>query len=96
MKSGKLRVLAVVCIAVLGVLAAAAAFAAGPNIGVLIYKYDDTYISTVRNALNKAFDGKAEITMQDGKGDQATQNDQLDVMISKVKMLPPPLGKYFL
>jgi methyl-galactoside transport system substrate-binding protein len=70
--------------AVLGILAAAAAaFAAGPNIGVLIYKYDDTYISTVRNALNKALDGKAEITMQDGKGDQATQNDQLDVMIAK-------------
>jgi methyl-galactoside transport system substrate-binding protein len=70
--------------AMLGILAAAAAaFAAGPNIGVLIYKYDDTYISTVRNALNKAFEGKAEITMQDGKGDQAAQNDQLDVMISK-------------
>ena len=27
--------------------------------------------------------GKAEIIMQDGKGDQATQNDQLDVMIEK-------------
>ncbi|MDR1578941.1 MAG: galactose ABC transporter substrate-binding protein [Synergistaceae bacterium] len=83
MKSGKSRVLLAVCIALLGIFAAAAAFAAGPNIGVLIYKYDDTYISTVRNALNKAFEGKAEITMQDGKGDQATQNDQLDVMISK-------------
>lgn len=54
-----------------------------PQIGVLIYKYDDTYISTVRNALEAAFDGKAEISMQDGKGDQATQNDQLDVMISR-------------
>ncbi|MDR1133848.1 MAG: galactose ABC transporter substrate-binding protein [Synergistaceae bacterium] len=84
MKSVKARVLLAVCMAVLGILAAAAAaFAAGPNIGVLIYKYDDTYISTVRNALNKALDGKAEITMQDGKGDQATQNDQLDVMIAK-------------
>jgi methyl-galactoside transport system substrate-binding protein len=59
------------------------ASAAAPNIGVLIYKYDDTYISTVRNALTKALDGKATMTMQDGKGDQATQNDQLDVMISK-------------
>ena len=26
---------------------------------------------------------KAEVIMQDGKGDQATQNDQLDVMIEK-------------
>ena len=54
-----------------------------PDVGVLIYKYDDTYISTVRNALEAALDGKANVSMQDGKGDQATQNDQLDVMISK-------------
>ncbi|MCQ4725496.1 galactose ABC transporter substrate-binding protein [Anaerotignum faecicola] len=54
-----------------------------PTVGVLIYKYDDTYISTVRNALETALNGKAEIIMQDGKGDQATQNDQLDVMIEK-------------
>lgn len=59
------------------------ALAAQPKIGILIYKYDDTYISTVRNALNKALAGKAQISMQDGKGDQATQNDQLDVMIQK-------------
>lgn len=59
-----------------------------PTVGVLIYKYDDTYISTVRNALQTALDGKAEVIMQDGKGDQATQNDQLDVLIEKgVKVL---------
>lgn len=57
--------------------------AALPKIGVLIYKYDDTYISTVRNAIETALNGKAEVIMQDGKGDQATQNDQLDVMIEK-------------
>jgi methyl-galactoside transport system substrate-binding protein len=54
-----------------------------PVIGVLIYKYDDTYISTVRAAITAAANGKAEIIMQDGKGDQATQNDQLDVLIEK-------------
>lgn len=54
-----------------------------PTVGVLIYKYDDTYISTVRNALETALNGKAEVIMQDGKGDQATQNDQLDVLIEK-------------
>jgi methyl-galactoside transport system substrate-binding protein len=68
---------------VMAMLMATAAMAANPKIGILIYKYDDTYISTVRNALNKALDGKAEISMQDGKGDQATQNDQLDVMIER-------------
>ncbi len=60
-----------------------AAQAAEPTVGALIYKYDDTYISTVRNALSNALAGKAALTMQDGKGDQATQNDQLDVMIAR-------------
>ncbi len=59
------------------------AFAGQPRIGVLIYKYDDTDISTVRNAPTKALDGKANAIMQDGKGDQATQNDQLDVMLAR-------------
>ncbi len=67
---------------VVGVFAAVSA-EDKPSIGVLIYKYDDTYISTVRNALTAALDGKADVSMQDGKGDQATQNDELDVMISK-------------
>lgn len=61
-----------------------AVFAADlPNVGILIYKYDDTYISTVRNAIEKYAENVIEITMQDGKGDQATQNDQLDVFIQK-------------
>lgn len=54
-----------------------------PVFGVLIYKYDDTYISTVRAAIMAASEGKAEIIMQDGKGDQAVQNDQLDVLIER-------------
>ncbi|MCC8181337.1 MAG: galactose ABC transporter substrate-binding protein [Planctomycetes bacterium] len=59
------------------------AAAGQPRIGVLIYKYDDTYISTVRNALSRALDGKDNVIMQAGKGDQASQNDQLDVMIAR-------------
>ena len=54
-----------------------------PKVGVLMFKYDDTYTSTVRNAINAALDGKAEVIMQDGKNDQGTQNDQLDVLIEK-------------
>jgi methyl-galactoside transport system substrate-binding protein len=54
-----------------------------PTVGVLIYKYDDTYISTVRKAIEKYSADVLDITMQDGKGDQATQNDQLDVFIQK-------------
>lgn len=58
----------------------------GVTFGVLIYKYDDTYISTVRTAIEK-YAGEAATTivldMQDGQGDQAKQNDQIDVLIEK-------------
>ncbi|MDR2725044.1 MAG: galactose ABC transporter substrate-binding protein [Candidatus Adiutrix sp.] len=57
--------------------------AAGPNLGILIYKYDDAYISTVRNALGQALKDKAAFTMLDGQGDQALQNSQLDAMLEK-------------
>ena len=54
-----------------------------PVIGVAIYKYDDTYISTVRQAIEKEARGKAELLINDGKGDQGTQNDQIDLLIQK-------------
>jgi len=54
-----------------------------PQIGVCIYKYDDTYISTVRQSLEKAADGKAQLLLNDGKNDQGTQNDQIDLLIQK-------------
>lgn len=56
------------------------------TMGILIYKYDDTYISTVRSAIEKyAKEANVAITldMQDAQGDQAKQNDQLDVLIEK-------------
>lgn len=56
------------------------------TVGVLVYKYDDTYISTVRAAIDKyakASDVEVNLDMQDGQGDQARQNDQLDVLIQK-------------
>lgn len=53
------------------------------KIGVLIYKYDDTYISTVRQALEAKAKGRAELYLNDGKGDQGTQNDQVDLLLQK-------------
>lgn len=56
------------------------------TIGVLVYKYDDTYISTVRTAMEKYAGEQTEVVvldMQDGQGDQAKQNDQLDILIEK-------------
>lgn len=54
-----------------------------PTLGVCFYKYDDTYISTVRQALEKEAEGKVKLLLNDGKGDQGTQNDQIDLLIEK-------------
>ncbi len=85
MRNRSLKTMMAVCGIIMGFafMMVSQAQAGQPRIGVLIYKYDDTYISTVRNALTKALDGKANVTMQDGKGDQASQNDQLDVMLAR-------------
>ncbi|HHW01082.1 MAG TPA: galactose/glucose ABC transporter substrate-binding protein MglB [Clostridiaceae bacterium] len=55
------------------------------TIGVCIYKYDDTYMSSVRQAIEKeaAAVPNVELLMNDSKGDQATQNDQIDILIEK-------------
>ncbi|MEE1043175.1 MAG: galactose ABC transporter substrate-binding protein [Clostridia bacterium] len=54
-----------------------------PIIGVCLYKYDDTYISTVRQELENIVGDKAVLYLNDGKGDQGTQNDQIDLLIQK-------------
>lgn len=56
------------------------------KVGVFLYKFDDTYISTVRQALQDIQtenDGKVEFEFFDGKGDQATQNDTIDTALQK-------------
>lgn len=56
------------------------------KVGVCLYKFDDTYISTVRQSLEKIQkenEGKVEFTFYDGKGDQATQNDSIDTLLEK-------------
>lgn len=54
-----------------------------PTIGVTIYKYDDNFMSFVRQAIQTAGKDKATIEMNDSQNSQATQNDQVDTMISK-------------
>ncbi|WP_291649660.1 galactose ABC transporter substrate-binding protein [Clostridium sp.] len=56
------------------------------KVGVCLYKFDDTYISTVRQSLEKIQSenpDKVEFTFYDGKGDQATQNDSIDTLLQK-------------
>ena len=57
--------------------------AGGTTIGVAIYKFDDTFMSYVRNAIQANAEGKAQIEMVDSQNSQPTQNDQVDAFLSK-------------
>lgn len=54
-----------------------------PSIGVAIYKFDDTFMSYVRNAIAENAKGKANLTTVDSQNTQPTQNDQVDQFITK-------------
>lgn len=55
------------------------------SLGVSFYQYADTYISSVRQSLESvaADDGEVAMQLNDAQGDQATQNDQLDILIEQ-------------
>lgn len=57
--------------------------AALPKIGVAIYKFDDTFMTGVRNAIAEAAKGKAEVDIVDSQNSQPTQNDKVDLFITK-------------
>lgn len=52
-------------------------------IGVAIYKFDDTFMTGVRNAISQAAEGKAQIEIVDSQNSQPTQNDKVDLFITK-------------
>ena len=54
--------------------------------GVLLYRFDDAYISLVRESLEKIQkenEGKIQFTFYDGKNDQSVQNETLDALLGK-------------
>ena len=60
------------------------------KIGVALYKFDDTFISSVKDAINEISDEKSKETGEkitinavDGQGQQATQNYQVDTFITQ-------------
>ena len=64
--------------------AAAETAGAGGNIGVCIYKFDDAFMTTYRNALQEILEGKGyTVTFMDGKNDQAEQNNQINNLIAQ-------------
>jgi len=54
-----------------------------PKVGVTIYKFDDNFMSFVRRAIEGNAEGKADLILNDSQNSQATQNEQVDMMISK-------------
>lgn len=57
--------------------------AAKPTIGVAIYKFDDTFMTGVRNAISDAAKDKAQVDIVDSQNAQPTQNDKIDLFITK-------------
>lgn len=54
-----------------------------PKIGVAIYKFDDTFMTGVRNAMTAAAVDKASLDIVDSQNAQPTQNEKVDLFISK-------------
>lgn len=54
-----------------------------PKVGVAIYKFDDTFMTGVRNAIQKSAEGIAAVDIVDSQNSQPTQNDKVDLFITK-------------
>ncbi len=74
-----------VSMAVLAVIGAAVAFAdTDALVGACIYKFDDTFMTGVRNAMRAEMDRQGgELEIVDSQNRQPMQNDQVDAYISK-------------
>ncbi|MEG0804109.1 MAG: galactose ABC transporter substrate-binding protein, partial [Pygmaiobacter sp.] len=58
--------------------------AAGGKVGVCIYKFDDAFMTLYREELDSYLSGMGyEVTVVDGKNDQATQTEQVNTFITQ-------------
>lgn len=74
----------------IGLTAISTAALAENRIGVTIYKYDDNFMALMRKEIDKEVANYKDIKllMNDSQNSQATQNDQVDILLSKgVKVL---------
>ena len=75
---------ALIITAVVAVSAVAAFAASDALVGACIYKFDDTFMTGVRNAMSAEMARQGgEIEIVDSQNRQPTQNDQVDTYISK-------------
>ena len=78
MKKGLVVFLALaMCLSVVSV------FAAPPKVGMCIYKFDDTFMSYVRNQIETLAKGNLDLSTQDSQYDQPKQNDQIDQFLTQ-------------
>ncbi len=72
------------------------------KVGLTAYKYDDNFIALFRQVVQKEADKVKEtvdLQMNDSQNSQATQNDQIDVMLSKgvdvfaINLVDPAAGE---
>jgi methyl-galactoside transport system substrate-binding protein len=63
--------------------AQAPAGAQDKTVGVAVYKFDDTFMTAVRNSIQTAAEGKIKVDVVDSQNSQPTQNDQVDLFVSK-------------
>jgi methyl-galactoside transport system substrate-binding protein len=54
-----------------------------PGMGAAIYRYDDTFMSYMRNTIEELAKGKVALTMSDSQNSQPTQNDQVDQFLTR-------------
>ena len=58
--------------------------AGGGTVGVCIYKFDDAFMTTYRNALEEILESKGyKVTTVDGNNDQSKQNEQINTFITQ-------------
>lgn len=56
----------------------------GARVGVCIYRFGDTFMTTYREKLQELLEAKGyEVTVADGNNDQAKQNDQIESFIEE-------------
>lgn len=53
------------------------------TVGVAVYKFDDTFMTAVRNSIEGAAEGKIKVDVVDSQNAQPTQNEQVDLFVSK-------------
>lgn len=82
MKKSVVSVIAVVLVVLLvGVMVQGATKSV--NIGCAIYKFDDTFMASVRSAILAAAGKNVKVEMVDSQNSQPTQNDKVDLFITK-------------